>query len=159
MVQLGVKRSQATIDSIVTNKWSLPGPPSRSKREARTVIVPVDRRGSPEYFLVFLIVQVGRHGAARGREFKPIIDVKRSVGVESRAVFGRLAQVTSDQLGIHVREDWGNVEVELPGYIFRRGREILKSRMVLIQELVIETVVNDFPGAIFHFADVDQHSV
>jgi hypothetical protein len=63
------------------------------------------------------------------------------------------------QPGIDIREKRRSIDIELPRNIFCCGRQIGKRRIVFIQKLVIEILVNNSTGPFFHFANVNQHSV
>src|SRR5215469_15242167 len=51
-----------------------------------------------------------------------------------------------------------DIDVELPGDIFGGRRNITEGRIVLVQELVIKPLPDNFAGTLLDFADVNQHS-
>src|SRR2546430_7820528 len=66
--------------------------------------------------------------------------------------------MTRAQFCLDVGEQRRHIEVKLPGNVLGSRRNITESRVVLVQKLVIETCAHNFGGALFDFADVNQHS-
>src|SRR6516225_3645344 len=63
-----------------------------------------------------------------------------------------------DQFGIDIGKKRRDIVEELARDIFGSRRHIAKGRIVFVQELVVESIVDFFAGAAFDLADVDQHS-
>src|SRR5438876_8633784 len=96
-----------------------------------------------------------RYCSAGRREFKPVIRFASARGIMSRTPFRRLPQVTTAQFCLDVREHRRHIYVELPRNVLGSRRNIAKSRIILVKELVIEAFAHDFTGPLFYFADVN----
>src|SRR5947209_6008734 len=118
----------------------------------------VDRSGVAKYLLVFGSGEPGRHGLACRRKAGPVIRVADPAGVKSRAAVGRLDEMDRDKLGIDAGKERGNIAEQLSGDVLRAGRCFTEIRIVFVQELMIEPIVNNPAGPPFDLTDVDQHS-
>src|SRR5438067_3371179 len=100
---------------------------------------------------------MGRDGSTGSGKFEPVIRVAGTVRIESRAAVGRFREMTSDEF--YIGEQRRDSKIKLLRYIFSSGWNLPERRIVLVKELVIETLTHNFPGALLDFADVDKHSV
>src|SRR5437867_11251384 len=99
---------------------------------------------------------MGRDGSTGSGKLEPVIRVAGTVRIESRAAVGRFREMTSDEFCIG--EQRCDSDIKLLCNIFSSGWNTMERRIVLVQELVIETLTHNFPGALLDFADVDKHS-
>src|ERR1700758_2988090 len=98
-----------------------------------------------------------RYCSASRREFEPVIRLASASKIKCGAPFGRLGQVTSAQFCFNVGEQRFYIDVELPRNVLGSRSKVAKSRIVFVKELMIEAFAHDFTGALFNFADVNQH--
>ena len=66
--------------------------------------------------------------------------------------------MTRAQFCLDVGKQRRHIEVKLARDVLGSRRNITKSRVVLVQKLVIEPFAHNFARALFDFADVNQHS-
>src|SRR5437773_864573 len=100
---------------------------------------------------------MGRDGSTGSGKLEPVIRAAGTVRIESRAPVGRFSEMASDEFCIG--EQRHDSEIKLLRNIFSSGWNTMERRIVLVKELVIETLTHNFPGALLDFADVDKHSV
>src|SRR5438046_1101190 len=100
---------------------------------------------------------MGRDGSTGSGKLEPVIRVAGTVRIESRAAVGRLSEMANDDCSIGVQRY--DAEIKLLRNIFSSGWNIMERRIVLVKELVIETLTHNFLGALLDFTDVDKHSV
>src|SRR5438067_2497582 len=100
---------------------------------------------------------MGRDGSTGSGKLEPVIRVTGPVRIESRAAVGGFRKMTSDEFCIG--EQRRDSKIKLVRNIFSSGWNIMERRIVLVKELVIETLTHNFPGVLLDFADVDKHSV
>ena len=62
-----------------------------------------------------------------------------------------------DQLRIDIGEKRRDIAEKLARDIFSGRRRFAKGRIVFVQKLVVELIVDDFTRTLFDFTDVDQH--
>src|SRR5438034_10937537 len=74
-------------------------------------------------FAIFRFAQMGRHRPARRRKFEPVISVTTTIEKERRASIGRFGEMTGTKLCIDVGKERRNIDIELPGHVFRSGRQ------------------------------------
>src|SRR5262249_2974369 len=65
--------------------------------------------------------------------------------------------MTGNQLCVAISEQRSYVVEKLARNVFSSWRPFAKGRIVFVQKFVIKLIVDDFAGAAFNFADVDQH--
>src|ERR1700693_1302689 len=66
--------------------------------------------------------------------------------------------MTRHQFCIDIGESWRHLGEKLSRNVLRGWRSFAKRRVVLVQKLVIELIVDYFASAPFDFADIDQHA-
>ena len=119
--------------------------------------VPEWGRRVPEKLFVFGAAKLRRHRLARGRKLEPVIRLGDSVRIIGSAAILRFRQVAGDQLGLPVLEERRGGSEKLAGNILSGRRHVGESRIVLVQELVVETIVQNLPDPLLDLADVHQH--
>src|SRR5207249_4047102 len=102
---------------------------------------------------------MGRHGSTRGGKLQPIIRFAGTVGIESCAALGRLGNMTGDEFCAEIRKERRKIDMQLSRNVLNRRRSSTERGVVLIQELVIKTSAQQFPGTLLDFTDVDEHPV
>src|SRR6266513_4483128 len=100
-----------------------------------------------------------RHGFARSRKLEPVIPFAGTVGIECRASLGRFGNMTGDKFCADIRKERRKIDMQLSRNVFNRRRSSTERGVVLIQELVIKTSAQQFPGTLLDFTDVDEHPV
>src|SRR5262249_31431270 len=66
-------------------------------------------------------------------------------------------QMTCTQFCLGIGEQRRHIEVELPPNVLSSRRNVAESGIVLVKEFMIEPCANNFAGALFDFANVNQH--
>ena len=66
--------------------------------------------------------------------------------------------MTSAQFCLDVGEQRRHIEVKLARNVLGSWRHVAESSIVLVEELVIETLAHDFTRPFFDLADVNEHS-
>src|SRR5256885_3372456 len=107
---------------------------------------------------VLFRAQMRGYRSARCRKFEPGVRFGSAGEIVSRAPLRRFAQVTNAEFCLDVGKQWRDLGIEFPSNIRRSRRNIAKRWVILIQEFVIKPVAKGSPGALFDFADVDQHA-
>src|SRR5262249_8986784 len=65
--------------------------------------------------------------------------------------------MTSTQSCSPIRKQRRDIAIKLTRNVFCSWENLAKRRIVLVQKFVIETTAKNFSGALFDFANVDQH--
>src|SRR4030095_14499968 len=107
---------------------------------------------------IFLLTQMRRHGSARSRKLQPVIPLAGTVGIKCRASLRRFSNMTGDKFCADIRKKRRKIDVQLSRNVLNCRRNSTEGGVVLIQELVIKTSAQQFPGALLDFTDVDEHS-
>src|SRR5947209_14438852 len=104
----------------------------RSKSEPCPIIMAVKCSRAPEHPLVLGRAELGRHRPSRGGKLEPVIGFRSAVRVESSTSLWRFTQVTSNEFRVDVRKTRRQLEQELPGDVFRRGRRLAECGVILV---------------------------
>ena len=67
--------------------------------------------------------------------------------------------MTGDKFCADIRKERRKIAMQLSCDTLHRRRNCTERGVVLIQELVIKTSAQQFPGTLFDFTDVDEHSI
>jgi len=66
--------------------------------------------------------------------------------------------MTGDKFCVDIRKERRKIDMQLSCDTLHRRRNSTERGIVLIQELVIKTSAQEFPGTLLDFTDVDEHS-
>src|SRR5437762_9980932 len=66
--------------------------------------------------------------------------------------------MTGNKVCGDIRKKWRKIDMQLSCNTLHRRRHSTERWIVLIQELVIKTSAQEFPGTLLDFTDVDEHS-
>src|SRR2546421_10682689 len=118
----------------------------------------VNSRGFAKQLLVFSGSQIGRHGLPRRRKFEPVIRVASAIDIKRRAAIRSFDQMNRNQLCTDIIKQRRDVSEKLARDVFGGWGRFTKRRVVFVQKLMVELVVDHSASAFLDFADIDQHS-
>src|ERR1700732_1638518 len=128
------------------------------ERQSRPVIVAVEMNSGAKKLGIFGFTKIWRVGPPRRGKFEPIITVAATVEIRSSTSTRRLLKMNRDESGINGGKKGCHLAQQLIGDIFRCWRQVMKNRVVFIEKPMIKCIVDNPTGALFDFANINEHA-